>query len=205
MGPSLRATMDRGSRVKAKTRPWSIRPFISHRPPERLADQHRGHQQPRKRSGEGLVGGCWGAAIQVIRAITAVEAHHRGSCCSNKLCSMLSAISSRISHINGKWCHGGDYTPVTSHFNMCLRVGGGGGENKSIGFKRATCSVWSNKHVAFFSVYYNKQCERECVGGGQRTSHGLLCSLIEPVWSSFFKTLQTNTISFTKLTHPWTK
>lgn len=91
--------------------------------------------------------------------------NHRGNCCSNKLCSMLSAILSTISFINGMWCHGSDYTPVKSDPNMCLHVRGG---NKSISFKHATCSVWGNKQLAL-SVPYNKHCGCECMGGGQGT------------------------------------
>lgn len=90
---------------------------------------------------------------------------------------MLSAISSTISFINGKWCHGSDYTPVTSDSNMCLHIKR---ENKSISFKHATCSVWGNKQSALF-VLYNKQCGCECVGGGQGTKpHSSMCCVWNP-------------------------
>lgn len=119
-----------------------------------------------------------GAVIQVIRATTVMATDHWGNCCSNKLCSMLSAISSTISFINGKWCHGSDYTPVASDLNMCLHVSR---ENKSISFKHATCSVWGNKQSALF-VPYNKQCGCECVGGGQGTKPH---STIRCVWNPY--------------------
>ena len=107
----------------------------------------------------------WGAAMQVIRATTVMATNRWGNCCSNKLCSMLSAILSTISFINGMWCHGSDYTPVTSDSNMCLYVRR---ENKSSSFKHATCSALGNKQSALF-VPYNKQSGCECMGGGQGT------------------------------------
>jgi len=87
----------------------------------------------------------WRAAMQVIRVTTVMATNHRGNCCSNKLCSMLSAILPTISFINGMWCHGSDYTPVTSDSHMCLRVAT---ENKSTSFKHCTCSAWGNKQSA---------------------------------------------------------
>lgn len=56
-GPSLRATMDRGSRGEAKTRPRSIRPFICHRPPKLLADPHRRQSAQEESRERGVVSG----------------------------------------------------------------------------------------------------------------------------------------------------
>lgn len=95
-----------------------------------------------------------------------------GNCCSNKLCSMLSAILSTISFINGMWCHGSDYTPVTSDSHMCLYVRR---ENKSTSFKHATYWAWGNKQSALF-IPYNKHYDCECMGGGQCTK--TQCSLL---------------------------
>lgn len=142
--PSLPATMDRGSWREAKAESWSIHPFICRipmhpRPPilPPFTDQHQAnlHQQR------------WGAAMQVIRATTVMATNRWGNCCSNKLCSMLSAILSTISFINGMWCHGSDYTPVTSDSHMCLYIRR---ENKSTSFKHATCWAWGNKQSALF-------------------------------------------------------
>lgn len=74
-GPSLRVTMDRGSRGEAKTRPLSIRPFICHRPPNLLADQHRRQSAQEDTRERGVMSGGWrgGAAIQVIQATAAIE------------------------------------------------------------------------------------------------------------------------------------
>lgn len=123
--------------------------------------------------------------------------NHWGNCCSNKLCSMLSAISSTIGFINGKWCHGSDYTPVTSDSNMCLHVSR---ENKSISFKHATCSVWGNKQSALF-VPYNKQCGCECVGGGQGTKPHSTYAVYRTRMIISFQVLQTKTISFAQHIH----
>lgn len=93
-----------------------------------LTDQHQANPT-RQRSG---------AAMQVIRATTVMATNHWGNCYANKLCSMLSAILSTISFINGMWCHGSDYTPVTSDSNMCLYVGR---ENKK--YQLQTCHMLS--------------------------------------------------------------
>lgn len=142
-------------------------------PPTLLTDQHQANP-PRQR---------WGAAMQVIRATTVMATNHWGNCCSNKLCSVLSAILSTISFINGMWCHGSDYTPVTSDSNMCLHVRR---ENKSISFKHATCSAWGNKQSALF-VPYNKQYGCECMGGGQGTKPHSTMLCVEPLRASLFK------------------
>lgn len=118
-----------------------------------------------------------GAVIQVIRATTVMATNHWGNCCSNKLCSMLSAILSTISFINGMWCHGCDYKPVTSDSNVCLHVRR---ENKSVSFKHASCSVWGNKQSALF-VLYNKHCGCECMDGGQGTKpHSTMRCVLNP-------------------------
>lgn len=129
--PSLSTTKDRGSWGEAKTEPWSIHPFISRIPPPPPSF----HWPTPSQSAPAETGE---AAMQVIRATTVMATNHWGNCCSNRLCSMLSAILSTISFINGTWCHGSDYTPVTSDSHMCLYVNG---ENKSICFKHATCSA----------------------------------------------------------------
>lgn len=50
--------------------------------------------------------------------------------------------------------------------NMSVHVRG---ENKSVGFKRATCSPRGNKQSAF-SLPYNKACGCEGMGGGQNST-----------------------------------
>lgn len=63
----------RGGEDEARINPS----FHFHRPPNLLADQHRGNQ-PRKRPRRGgAFGFGGGAVIQVMRATMAVAAHHR--------------------------------------------------------------------------------------------------------------------------------
>lgn len=149
-GPSLRATMDRGSRGEAKTRPRSIRPFICHRPPNLLTDQHRRQSAQEETRERGVVSGGWrgGAAIQVIRATTAVAGRRttEGAAAQTSFvpCCRLSRLASAISM-------GNDVMVVIIHPSHPIPIYVFVvGENKSIGSKRATCSVWSNKHSALF-------------------------------------------------------
>lgn len=166
--PSLCTTMDRGSWGKAKPESWSIHPFISRiptQPPLPPPPPLPGWPAPSQHAQAGSREQGWGAAMQVIRATTVMTTNHWGNCCSNKLCSVLSAILSTISFINGMWCHGSDYTPVTSDPNMCLYVRT---ENKSVSFKHTTSSAPGNKQSALF-VPYNKQYGCELMGGGHGT------------------------------------
>lgn len=83
-------------------------PFPS--PPSFPTDQHQANLSRQR----------WGAAMQVIKATTVMATNHWGNCCSNQLCSMLSAILSTISFINGMWCHSSDYTPCNIWFKCVL-------------------------------------------------------------------------------------
>lgn len=197
MGPVSQSQWTEEAEGRAKTRPWSILPFICHHPPNLLADQqpeaigpgrHRGkrfrvrgvlerwrnHSGNRSHRSHG-------------RRITADKAAAQTSFVP---CCWLSRLASAISM-------GSDVTVVIIHptrpIPICLTILGKGGW----GAHSQPGVIIKSR---FFSVHYNnKQCEWGRVGGGQRTSHTLLGS----VWSCHFKTPQTNTISFAKRTRPW--
>lgn len=123
--------------------------------------------------------------MQVIEATAAVvETNHRGNCCSNRLCSMLSAILSTISLSMG--C---DVMAVILHpshlIHMCLDVRR---EEKS---QHQTGSALSNKQSAVLFVL-NKQggCERTVTGythTQRNIFHSLSSTFMQPSSSAFNK------------------
>lgn len=170
-GPSLRATMNRGSWGKAKTESWSILSFISKIPTQpqlppssvRWPAPSQSHLSRERRR--------WRAAMQVIRAAAAVTTSRRGKLQLKQ--ALCHADSYLVYHRLYQW--GCDVTAVIMHpshlIHICVLMSGA--RTKVPASNTPHAQPWVITSQRCFLSFTISRMAVEWTAGGKGQSHPL--------------------------------